>query len=134
MADYNLTELQLAIMKVLWEHGEAKVVEVQEALSAERELAQSTVSTLLSRMEKKGVVAHRTEGRQYVYRPAVEESRVRRSLVAEFSDLAGRLFEGDMTALVSHLIAEREVDSAELARVRALIEAREAELRDKENG
>lgn len=134
MADYNLTELQLGIMKVLWERGEATVVEVQEVLSAERELAQSTVSTLLSRMEKKGVVAHRTEGRQYVYRPAVEESRVRRSLVAEFSELAGRLFEGDMTALVSHLLAAREVDSAELARVRALIETRESELRDKENG
>lgn len=134
MADYNLTELQLGIMKVLWERGEATVVEVQEVLSAERELAQSTVSTLLSRMEKKGVVAHRTEGRQYVYRPAVEESRVRRSLVAEFSELAGRLFEGDMTALVSHLLAAREVDSAELARVRALIETRESELRDEENG
>lgn len=129
MADYGLTELQLDIMTVLWARGEATAVEVREALLPERELAPTTVSTLLSRLERKGVVAHRSEGRQYVYRAAVEEARVRRSLVGEFTEMADRLFAGDVAELVTQLLAASDVGPDDLARVRKMIEQREAELR-----
>ena len=129
MAEYGLTELHLEIMRVLWERGEATAVEVREALRVERELAPTTVSTLLSRLERKGLVAHRTEGRQFVYRAAVEEARVKRSLVSEFTEVADRLFAGDMADLVTHLLAESDVGPEDLARVREMIDRREAELR-----
>lgn len=129
MADYGLTELQLEIMNVLWDRGEATAVEVREGLRPSRSLAQTTVSTLLSRLEKKGVVAHRSEGRQYVYRAAVEAQRVRRSVVSEFTEVADRLFAGDVAELVTQLLAESDVDASDLARVRRMIEAKEAELR-----
>lgn len=125
---YSLTELQLALMRVLWERSEATVVEVQEALEPERRLAQSTVATLLSRLEKKGVLSHRVEGRQYVYRAVVSEAEVRRSMVRELGVLARRLFQGDVAALVSHLLTAQDVAPGDLSRVRELIEAREREL------
>ena len=65
-----------------------------------------------AKMERKGVVRHRSEGRQYVYRPTVSERDVTRSMVA---DLADRLFGGDPTALVSHLLREHGVDQGEIA-------------------
>lgn len=130
MPDFSLTELQLEIMNVLWTRGEATVVDVREALRPERDLAHSTVATLLSRLEKKGVIDHRTEGREYVYRPAVEPSRVRRSVVSEFTDRADRLFGGDLADLVNLLLTESDVEADDLAKVRALIEAKEEELRD----
>lgn len=129
MPEHGLTELQLEILGVLWERGEATAVEVREALRPGRELAQTTVSTLLSRLERRSLVAHRTEGRQYVYRAAVEEARVRRSVVSEFSEMADRLFAGDLAALVTQLLDESDVDAGDLARVREMIERREAELR-----
>ena len=129
MADYGLTELQLDIMGVLWSRGEATSAAVREALQPDRELAPTTVSTLLRRLEKKGVVEHRTEGRQYVYRAAVEEARVRRSVVSEVTEMADRLFAGDMAALVTQLLAEGDVGPDDLARVRRMIEEREGELR-----
>lgn len=129
MADYGLTELQLDLMGVLWQRGEATAAEVREALRPERDLAPTTVATLLGRLEKKGLVAHRSEGRQYVYRAAVEAARVKRSVVSEFTEMADRLFAGDVTELVTHLLAESEVDADDLARVRAMIERRKAELR-----
>ena len=129
MPEHGLTELQLEIMAVLWERGEATAIEVREALRPRRELAQTTVSTLLSRLERRSVVTHRTEGRQYVYRAQVEEARVRRSMVSEFSDMADRLFAGDLTEMVTQLLDESDVDAADLARVREMIERREAELR-----
>lgn len=132
MPDFSLTELQLEIMNILWDREEATIVEVREALQPERDLAHTTVSTLLSRLEKKGAVTHRTEGRQYVYAPAVKAQRVKRSVVSEFSDVAERLFSGDIAELVTHLLAENEVDADDLARVRKMIEAKEAELGQEE--
>ncbi len=108
-------------MRVLWERKEATAAEVHAALLAERGLAPTTIATMLRKMEKKGVVAHRTEGRQFVYEPIVTESEVRRSMVAELTD---HLFQGDAAALVSHLLDEGGIDSRELGRIRSMIRSR----------
>ncbi len=120
----ELSELQLAVMRVLWQRKKAAVAEVQEALEPERDLALTTVATVLTRLEKAGLVAHRASGRHYLYRPLVSEEEVRRSMV---SVLAERLFEGDVAALVSHLVNAREIKPGDLARVKQLIEAKERE-------
>jgi len=123
---HSLGDLQLAIMRVLWRRGEAAVAEVHEALRAERGLAPTTVATMLVKMEKKGVVTHRTAGRRFIYRAAVTESEVRRSMVGELTD---RLFQGNVTALVNHLLSEHELDADELAQLQALI-ARHHQMED----
>lgn len=117
----QLGDLQLAIMRVLWDRGEATVAEVHQALLAERGLALTTIATMLKKMERKGVVRHRSEGRVYVYAPIVSENAVHRSMV---SDLTDRLFEGSASALVSHLLTEQEIDASELKEIRRLIESR----------
>ena len=122
---HQLTDLQIAIMRILWDRGEATVSEIHEALLAERGLAPTTVATLLSRLEKRGVVKHQSPARQYVYYPAVSEPEVRRSMVA---DLTERLFDGDVTQLVSHLLAEREITAGDLEKVKELIASHEARM------
>ena len=124
---HPLTDLQLAVMRVLWERGEASVVDIWEALRPERGLAQTTVATLLSRLEKRGVVSHRREARQFFYRATVSEPDVRRVMVRE---LTARLFDGDVAALVSHLLSAREVSAGDLAKVKALIESHPAVARE----
>lgn len=113
-----LTELQVALLRVLWERNEATVSEICAALRSERPLAPTTVATLLSRLEKRGVVRHRTVARQYVYRASVSEQDVRRSMVGELTE---RLFDGDVAALVSHLLTNEAVDPDDLRKVRALL-------------
>ena len=115
----DLTDLQLALMEVLWDAEEATVAEVHESLLEQRGLAMTTVATLLSRLEKRGVVTHRTEGRQYVYRPLVSRDVVCESMVSALTD---RLFQGDVTALVSHLLTASAISPGDLARVRKMIE------------
>jgi predicted transcriptional regulator len=102
---------------VLWGSGEATVAQVHRALGDDRAL--TTIATMLSKMEKKGVVTHREEGRQFVYRSTVSEAEVQRTMVASLTD---RLFEGDVTALVSHLLTEQEIDVDELERLQELID------------
>lgn len=118
MGKHTLGDLQHAIMKVLWQRSEATVAEVHDALYDDRSLAPTTIATMLRKMEDKGVVAHRVDGRQFVYRPTVSEPEVRTSMVSELID---RLFSGDAAALVSHLVADRAIDSDELERLRALL-------------
>jgi predicted transcriptional regulator len=110
-----LGDLQHAIMAVLWERGEATTAEVHDALREDRGLALTTIATMLRKMEDKGVVLHRADGRQFVYRATVSEDQVRRSMVGE---LVGRLFGGDPKALVAHLVSENEIDAAELDELR----------------
>ena len=118
----DLTDLQISLMRVLWSRGEAAVSDVHEAAYAERGLALTTVATILSRLEKAGLVARRQAGRHYLYRALVSEDEVRRSMVSE---LAERLFAGDVTALVSHLLDEGDIAPGDLARVRRLIEQKQ---------
>lgn len=120
-SQYHLGDLQLAIMRVLWGRGEATVADVHEALEPERGLALTTIATMLMKMEKKGVVNHRAEGRRFIYQPLVSEGQVTHSMVA---DLTSQLFRGDVTAFVNHLLKEHDIDSSELAQLRRLIEAR----------
>jgi predicted transcriptional regulator len=118
---HHLGDLQLAIMRILWAQGEGTVAEVHEALEPERGLALTTIATMLTKMEKKGVVNHRAEGRKFIFRPRVSEGQVRRSMVA---DLTSQLFRGDVTALVNHLLSEHEIDAQELAQLREMIASR----------
>lgn len=115
----DLSDLQLAVMRALWHRGEASAAEVQAALAPERDLAITTVSTLLTRLEKRGVVTHRSEGRLFLYRAAVSEPDVRRSMVGTLVD---SLFAGDPAAVVSHLLDAHDVSPGDLDRIRDMIE------------
>ncbi|HEX9893858.1 MAG TPA: BlaI/MecI/CopY family transcriptional regulator [Gemmatimonadales bacterium] len=121
-----LTDLQLAVMQVLWTRGEATVHAVHRSLT--QRLAPTTVATLLSRLEKRGLVTHRAEGRQYVYRAQVGEAEVRRTVVRRLRSLADRWFDGSVASVMVHLLGDRKVTPEELARIKQLIEAKEREL------
>ncbi len=124
---HRLGEQQLAIMRVLWTQGEATVAAVHDALKDQGDRALTTFATMLKKLEAKGVVTHRTEGRQFVYRPTVSEDAVKRTMVR---DLTSSLFAGDVAALVTHLIDEQAIDADELAELRAKIAEREAQEGD----
>jgi predicted transcriptional regulator len=121
----RLTTPQLEIMRVLWQRSEATVVEIHQALSDERPLAATTIATLLSRLEKRGLVTYRTEGRQYVYRAVLQERDAQRHALVEVTQ---GLFAGDLPTMVSQLLSSHELRPGDLDRVKALIEAKEREL------
>ncbi len=115
----SLGDLQLAIMKVLWEEGEATVARVHERLYPSRGLARSTIATMLRKMEARDLVSHRQESRVFVFWPLKDRAEVHRGMVGQ---LVGRLFGGDPLALVDHLIREKEVDLTELEALKERVE------------
>ena len=121
----NLSDPQLAIVRVLWDKGEASAADVQIALRHSRPLAITTVSTMLARLEKKGVVTHRADGRTFLYRARVSELDMRRRAI---SGVIRNLFRGDPSEVVGQILSERDVSDKDLARMRSMIEdARAAE-------
>ena len=114
----SLSELQLDVMRVLWQQGETGTTEVVEALERTRGLAHTTVATLLSRLEKRGVVSSRRVGRQLQYKARITEDSVQKGMV---SALVSRWFGGDAKALVAHLVREEELVPDDLAMVRRML-------------
>ncbi|MBK6923557.1 MAG: BlaI/MecI/CopY family transcriptional regulator [Deltaproteobacteria bacterium] len=129
MSDAQLSDLQLALLRVLWDRDEATAADVHEALrEQDRALAPTTVATLLQRLEKRGLVTHTMRGRSYVYRASVPEHEVRRTMLAKLTEF---FFGGNPTALVSHLLGSRSIDAEELAAIdRLLADRRESESED----
>src|SRR5262245_33850670 len=122
---HRLGDLQLKIMKVLWEREDATVSTVLEALSKETDLAYTTIATMLRKMEARGLVTHRVEGRSFVYRAKVAAEEVTGSMA---NHLLERLFAGSLPEMVSHLLTTREVSRAELAKLERLIAERKKSL------
>jgi BlaI family transcriptional regulator, penicillinase repressor len=116
---HRLGPLQLQILKVLWEEGEATVAQVHQAVQRARSFAYTTIATMLRKMETRGLVEHRLEGRLFIYRAMVGEKAVSRSLA---SDLLDRVFEGSLSTLVNHLLTTREVSRDEISRLEHLLE------------
>ena len=122
---YRLADLQMAIMQVLWEKGEATVAQVRELLLPDRELAYTTVGTMLTKMEQKGQLTHRVEARVNVYKPLIKPDQVKRRML---TDLADRLFAGDVSDLVCCLLDGVDVSADDLADLKKLIRRKEQEL------
>lgn len=115
----GLSELETEIMLVLWEEGESTVARVRERLSATRTLAHTTVITMLDRMCGKGVVRKSDgKGKAKLFLPVLG-----RDLVADrlLGSLKRRFFGGSSASLFAHLLDKGEVDAAELAEIRKLL-------------
>jgi len=114
----RLGELQLRILQVLWRSSEPlAVAEVQQQLEGPP-LAYTTVATMLRKMEDRGLLSHREEGRKFLYLPQVTADQVSRSMS---DDLVDRLFDGSLADAVSHLLETREVEPGELDELERLI-------------
>src|SRR5262245_50526220 len=105
-------------MQTLWEAGPLAVAEVQERLAGDA-LAYTTVATMLRKMEQRGLVSHREEGRRLVYEAVATAEQVTCGMACHLVD---RLFSGSLTEVMSHLLATREVSRRELKRLEELIE------------
>jgi predicted transcriptional regulator len=117
--DRLLTEAELDIMHALWRAGRGTVRDVMAELPPERELAYTTVATMLRILEQKGFARSTSEGRRLVYAPAVEREPYERRGVRHLVD---RLFGGDPRSLVRALVDGRPLSDAELADLRRIVD------------
>jgi BlaI family penicillinase repressor len=118
---HRLGDLQLRIMRILWNSTEATVADVHSELGGISKFAYTTIATMLRKMEARGLVAHREEGRSFIYKAKVAEEAISRSMA---DDLLEKLFGGSVTQAVNHLLSSREVSKEELRELERLIAQR----------
>lgn len=115
----QLTRRELDVMSVIWTLGSATVAEVKEGLTDD--LAYPTVLTVLRTLEAKGHVRHTQEGKAFRYFPKLKSDVAGSSALSRVLD---KVYRGSRELLVAGLLADEDIDAAELKRLRKLVEAR----------
>ena len=119
----GLSQSQREIMEIVWDRGEVSAVEVREILSTKRDLAKNTVRTLLDRMEEKGWLKHREDGRTYLYSAAQpREASIGQKVLEVVEHVCG----GSPEELVTALLDYRGLSPQELKRIRTMLDEAKA--------
>jgi predicted transcriptional regulator len=114
-----LTETELELMTILWKLNEGSVSDVIENLSKERDLAYTSVSTIMRILEQKGVLKTRKEGRGHIYTPLLKKSDYEAKTVKHVVD---RVFDGTPVALVRQLLDTVKLNESDLKELKKLID------------
>lgn len=119
----GLSQSQREIMEIVWERGEVSAIEVRDILSKKRDLAKNTVRTLLDRMEEKGWLKHREDGRTYLYSAAQpREASIGQKVLEVVEHVCG----GSPEELVTALLDYRGLSPQELKRIRTMLDEAQA--------
>ena len=122
----GLSQSQREIMEIVWDRGEVSAIEVRDILSKKRDLAKNTVRTLLDRMEEKGWLKHREDGRTYLYSAAQpREASIGQKVLEVVEHVCG----GSPEELVTALLDYRGFSPQELKRIRAMLDEAKATRR-----
>ena len=122
----GLGRLQSTVMEYLWAHGEGTVSQVAEHVGQDRTVTYTTVLAAMQRLEKKGWLGHRQQGRAYVYFPRRTQAAVDRGVLCELVDT---VFRGDPKLLIANLLDAHPLAEQELLELRKLIDQRRREQR-----
>lgn len=116
----SLAPSELEIMDVVWEVGEATINEVLDRVNELREspLRRTTIQVQMQRLEQKGWLEHREEGRTFLYRACREREETRASIANEMKE---RVFGGSAVELVRCLVDQKKISNAELNRLKKMI-------------
>jgi predicted transcriptional regulator len=114
----TLTTAELEIMHVVWGLGRATVRDVYEALRERRQVAYTSVMTVMKILEQKGHLKKKQEDRAYLYCPARPRAQVLGVMVRDFVD---RVFQGAAKPLLVHLVEDRRLSQEDLAEIRRLL-------------
>jgi predicted transcriptional regulator len=114
-----MSPAETEILRLVWQLDEATVQQICDRLPARRKIAYKTVQTLLRRLENKGYLKHKVEGKAHVFCPAVRRDRVVKRTVLDFLD---RLFGGDPRPLMQFLAEDGHIDAKDILRLKKLID------------
>jgi len=114
------TDTELAILRILWEHGACTVRQVHDELSRERPSAYTTALKMLQIMTEKGLVRRDESERTHIYQSRLTEEQTQRQLVR---DLVDRAFGGSASKLVMQVLSARRATQEELGEIRRLIDS-----------
>lgn len=116
-----LTDLENDVMKVVWGTGPCSVEAVHAVVSRSRKVKETTVRTMLRRLESKGYLRHEVDGRAYIYHAVEPPSSLAARAVRQIID---RFCQGSVEELVSGMVDAKVLSSSELKQLESFIRGR----------
>src|ERR1700740_2965595 len=110
----NLGEVEQAVMDYLWTHGPSSSEACREALASSRPMKDSTIRTVLRRLEEKGYLSHEVEGRTFIYKASDARQNV---AVRAVKDIIDRFCGGSAEQLVLGMVENAVLDRKQLERL-----------------
>ncbi len=117
----TLTGQELEIMKVIWRLGPVTVRQVYEAMREQRQVAYTTVMTMMKILEQKGHLKKSVAEKAHIYEPTRAKHLVIGSMVREYNDL---VFNGSAEPLLMHLVEDRQLSEKEIREIERILRER----------
>ena len=114
-----LGETEMEILNIVWDIGEASVADVRERILEYREVAYTTVMTIMKNLADKEYLKYRKDGLSYIYSAAVKPDQVRYSLIDRLVD---KVFKGSPTELVQTLVKNENLSEEERREIKKMID------------
>jgi predicted transcriptional regulator len=114
----KISEAELQLLQLLWDESPLGATEIAERVPAARNWSLTTVKTLLARLVAKGALTTQSEGRRFLYQPAIARETV---AAGQAGGLIDRLFGGRVSPLVAQLAQQRQLDAEDLDELEALV-------------
>ena len=118
MDKINLGDVELEILQIVWQLGEASVKDVQKEIQKNRKVAYTSVMTMMQLLTKKGYLTHHKVSRSYIYKALIDPEKVRSGLLQRTLDY---VFSGSVTHLVQHMVKQKQLNADQLDDIKKLI-------------
>lgn len=115
----QISDAEFEVMDVIWKYAPFSTSEITDRLTATTDWSPKTIFTMLSRLEKKGVITHRKESRVFVYTPCVKKEAY---LAVESRTLADRFFDGAMKQMVVSFLDQKDLTPEDLAELQSILD------------
>ena len=114
-----ISDAEFEVMDVIWKYAPISTNEITDRLAKRKDWSPKTIYTMLSRLEKKGVIAHEKESRVFVYTPCVRKEQY---IEAESRTMANRFFDGAMNRMAVNFLDQKELSSEDLDELQRILD------------
>ena len=115
------TEVELEVMNVIWDLAECTVKDVQTRLQEQRELAYTSVATMMKILEQKGFLTSQKSDRAHIFRALISRQDYE---AASLRHLADHVFQGDPSSMVMRLLSDTKLSKEELQNIQKILDER----------
>lgn len=115
----QISDAEFEVMDVIWKYAPISTNEITDRLAKTRDWSPKTIYTMLSRLEKKGVITHEKESRVFVYTPCIQKCDY---IEAESRTLANRFFDGAMNQMVVSFLDRKELSAEDLDELQRILD------------
>lgn len=123
----ELSDFELEVMQILWRLGESSAPDIHKEIEQCRDVAYSTVKTIIDRLEKKGALKRTSQkGRTIFFEASIDKTQHRKPLIKDFIN---RVFLGKSKPLVAHILEEEELSKEDIQYLEAILKERKKELK-----